>query len=101
MNLFMLSNAEWTGLGLTAADWCAVLALVGSLIATLIATLIKLIKVMNNLTISIDELNESNRKRDRAIDELTRHVQKHDEQFIRDEARLNQIAKQLERGSKQ
>lgn len=97
MNLFMLASSEWTGLGLTAADWCAVLALVGSLIATLI----KLIKVMNNLTISIDELNESNRKRDRAIDELTRHVQQHDKQFIKDEARLNQIAKQLERGSKQ
>lgn len=97
MNLFMLANAEWTGLGLTAADWCAVLALVGSLIATLI----KLIKVMNNLTISIDELNESNRKRDRAIDELTRHVQQHDKQFIKDEARLNQIARQLEGSSKQ
>lgn len=95
MNLFLLGNAEWTGLGLTAADWCAVLALAGSLIATLI----KLIKVMNNLTISIDELNESNRKRDRAIDELTRHVQQHDKQFIKDEARLNQIAKQLERKS--
>lgn len=97
MNLFMLAASEWTGLGLTAADWCAVLALVGSLIATLI----KLIKVVNNLTISIDELNESNRKRDQAIDELTRHVQKHDEQFIRDEARLNQIAKELEGSNKQ
>lgn len=93
----MLAASEWTGLGLTAADWCAVLALVGSLIATLI----KLIKVVNNLTISIDELNESNRKRDQAIDELTRHVQKHDEQFIRDEARLNQIAKELEGSNKQ
>ena len=93
----MLATSEWTGLGLTAADWCAVLALVGSLIATLI----KLIKVMNNLTISIDELNESNRKRDRAIDELTRHVQRHDEQFIKDEARLNQIAKELEGSNKQ
>ncbi|MCC4501824.1 DUF948 domain-containing protein [Limosilactobacillus reuteri] len=97
MNLFLTAASEWTGLGLTAADWCAVLALVGSLIATLI----KLIKVMNNLTISIDELNESNRKRDRAIDELTKHVQQHDEQFIRDEARLNQIAKQLEGSRKQ
>lgn len=56
---------------------------------------------MNNLTISIDELNESNKKRDHAIDELTKHVQQHDEQFIRDEARLNQIAKQLEGSRKQ
>lgn len=92
----LIAGAEWTGLGLTAADWCAVLALVGSVVMTLA----RLIKVMDKLSSSVDRLDESNGRRDQVIDELSRHIQKHDEQFIKDEARINEIAKEIEEGDR-
>lgn len=92
----LIAGSEWTGLGLTAADWCAVLALVGSVVMTLA----RLIKVMDKLSSSVDRLDESNGRRDKVIDELSRHIQKHDEQFIKDEARINELAEKIEKGDK-
>lgn len=90
------AGTEWTGLGLTAADWCAVLALIGSLIVTLV----RLIKVMDKLNNSVDRLDKSNDRRDKVIDEMSKHIQKHDEQFIKDEARINELAEKIEKGDK-
>ena len=85
--LIPLAAAQWTGLGLTVGDWTALVTLIGS-VAFMIY---KLGRIMARLNDSIDELNRQNAKRDASLDELTAHVQRHDQQFIRDEERINQL----------
>lgn len=83
----IIAAAQWTGLGLTVGDWTALITLLGS-VAFMIY---KLGRIMARLNDSIDELNRQNAKRDASLDELTAHVQRHDQQFIRDEERINQL----------
>lgn len=83
----IIAAAQWTGLGLTVGDWTALVTLIGS-VAFMIY---KLGRIMARLNDSIDELNRQNAKRDASLDELTAHVQRHDQQFIRDEERINQL----------
>lgn len=83
----IIAAAQWTGLGLTVGDWTALITLIGS-VAFMIY---KLGRIMARLNDSIDELNRQNAKRDASLDELTAHVQRHDQQFIRDEERINQL----------
>ena len=83
----IIAAAQWTGLGLTVGDWTALITLIGS-VAFMIY---KLGRIRARLNDSIDELNRQNAKRDASLDELTAHVQRHDQQFIRDEERINQL----------
>lgn len=83
----IIAAAQWTGLGLTVGDWTALITLIGS-VAFMIY---RLGRIMARLNDSIDELNRQNAKRDASLDELTAHVQRHDQQFIRDEERINQL----------
>lgn len=83
----IIAAAQWTGLGLTVGDWTALATLIGS-VAFMIY---RLGRIMARLNDSIDELNRQNAKRDASLDELTAHVQRHDQQFIRDEERINQL----------
>lgn len=83
----IIAANQWTGLGLTVGDWAALITLIGS-VAFMIY---KLGRIMARLNDSIDELNRQNAKRDASLDELTTHVQRHDQQFIRDEERINQL----------
>ena len=83
----IIAATQWTGLGLTVGDWTALVTLLGS-VAFMIY---RLGRIMARLNDSIDELNRQNAKRDASLDELTAHVQRHDQQFIRDEERINQL----------
>ena len=92
-NLFITAAAEWTGLGLTATDWIAVLTLVG----TLIGTLIKLIRVIDKLSNQLDDLHEANANLNQQYRQISEHLQRHDKQFIKDEMKLEKIRKEIGR----
>lgn len=98
------SNGEWVGMGMTAADWAAVITLLILLITTLGGLLIVVLRdkltnplslVIDKLSDSVDRLVKANDKRDQQYKELTEHVAKHDQQFVRDEERINEIYRQL------
>ena len=106
MGIFTLtaSAQEWTGLGLTAGDWCAVITLIILLITSLGGLLIVVLRdkltnplsdVITKLSDTVDRLIDANRQRDKQYEELTRHVAKHDRQFVRDEERINEIFHRL------
>lgn len=109
-NLYIASTTqEWTGLGLTAADWAAVITVIILIISTLSGLLILVLKdkltnplslVIDKLSDSVDRLVKANDKRDEQYKELTEHVAKHDRQFVRDEERINEIYRQLNTGGK-
>lgn len=91
---------EWTGLGLTASDWAAVITLLLLLITTLGGLLIVVLRdkltnplsrVIDKLSDSVDRLVKANDKRDKQYEELTEHVEQHDKQFIKDEAKINEM----------
>ena len=92
-NLFILGATEWTGLGLTATDWIAVLTLAG----TLIGTLIKLIRVIDKLSNQLDDLHEANKNLNQQYQQISEHLQRHDRQFIKDEMKLEEIRKEIGR----
>lgn len=101
------TTQEWTGLGLTASDWAAVITLLILLITTLGGLLIVVLRdkltnplsrVIDKLSDSVDRLVKANDKRDKQYEELTEHVAKHDQQFVRDEERINEIYRQLNNG---
>ena len=101
------ANREWVGLGMTAADWAAVITLLILLITTLGGLLIVVLRdkltnplslVIDKLSDSVDRLVKANDKRDQQYKELTEHVAKHDQQFVRDEERINEIYRQLNTG---
>ena len=92
-NLFILGATEWTGMGLTATDWIAVLTLVG----TLIGTLIKLIRVIDKLSNQLDDLHEANKNLNQQYQQISEHLQRHDRQFIKDEMKLEEIRKEFGR----
>ena len=103
------SAQEWTGLGLTAGDWCAVITLVVLLISSLGGLLIVVLRdkltnplsaVITKLSDTVDRLIDANRQRDRQYEELTRHVAKHDRQFVRDEERINEIFRRIKGDNK-
>lgn len=111
MGIFKLtaSAQEWTGLGLTAGDWCAVITLVVLLISSLGGLLIVVLRdkltnplsaVITKLSDTVDRLIDANRERDRQYEELTRHVAKHDRQFVRDEERINEIFRRIKGDNK-
>lgn len=94
------TSSEWTGLGLTASDWAAVITLLLLLITTLGGLLIivlrdkltnPLSRVIDKLSDTVDRLIEANTKRDEQYAELTKHVEQHDKQFIKDEAKINEM----------
>lgn len=101
------NNGEWVGMGMTAADWAAVITLLILLITTLGGLLIVVLRdkltnplslVIDKLSDSVDRLVKANDKRDQQYKELTEHVAKHDQQFVRDEERINEIYRQLNNG---
>lgn len=105
--MFAASNGEWVGMGMTAADWAAVITLLILLITTLGGLLIVVLRdkltnplslVIDKLSDSVDRLVKANDKRDQQYKELTEHVAKHDQQFVRDEERINEIYRQLNNG---
>ena len=100
-NLFMLGAAEWTGMGLTATDWVALITLAGSCIGLLIGA-IKLIDDLRHaiadLNDTIKDMNEANAKRDRDYQKLSEHLAKHDSQFVRDEERIAELFRLLNNG---
>lgn len=98
------NNGEWVGLGMTAADWAAGITVIILIISTLCGLLILVLKdkltnplsiVIDKLSDSVDRLVKANDKRDQQYKELTEHVAKHDQQFVRDEERINEIYRQL------
>lgn len=91
INSFIIAAAEWTGLGLTAADWVAILSLGGALIGTLI----KLIRVIDKLSSQLDDLHESNENLNNQYKDLAEHLQRHDQQFIKDEMRLEELRREV------
>lgn len=91
LNLCTIASAEWTGFGLTAADWVALLTLAG----TLIATLIKLIRVIDKLSSQLDDLHRSNENLNKQYRDLSEHLQRHDRQFIKDEMRLEELRREI------
>lgn len=102
------SANEWTGLGLTASDWAAVITLLLLLITTLGGLLIVVLRdkltnplsrVIDKLSDTVDRLIEANSKRDEQYAELTKHVEQHDKQFIRDEAKINEVFDLIKNGS--
>lgn len=104
-NIFTFASSEWTGLGLTAGDWAAVITLIILLITTLGGLLIIVLRekltnplseIITKLSDTVDRLIKANEKRDKQYDELTRHVAKHDRQFVRDEERIAEIFRRLE-----
>ena len=107
-NLCIASTAqEWTGLGLTASDWAAVITLLLLLISTLGGLLIivlrdkstnPLSRVIDKLSDTVDRLIEANTKRDEQYTELTKHVEQHDKQFIQDEAKINEVFDLIKNG---
>ena len=107
--IFTAASQEWTGLGLTAGDWCAVITLVVLLISSLGGLLIVVLRdkltnplsaVITKLSDTVDRLIDANRQRDRQYEELTRHVAKHDRQFVRDEERINEIFRRIKGDNK-
>ena len=105
--IFAASNGEWTGLGLTASDWAAVITLLLLLITTLGGLLIivlrdkltnPLSRVIDKLSDTVDRLIEANTKRDEQYAELTKHVEQHDKQFIQDEAKINEVFDLIKNG---
>lgn len=105
--VFAAANREWVGLGMTAADWAAVITVIILIISTLSGLLILVLKdkltnplsiVIDKLSDSVDRLVKANDKRDQQYKELTEHVAKHDQQFVRDEERINEIYRQLNTG---
>ena len=111
MGIFTLtaSAQEWTGLGLTAGDWCAVITLIILLITSLGGLLIVVLRdkltnplsdVITKLSDTVDRLIDANRQRDKQYEELTRHVAKHDRQFVRDEERINEIFRRIKGDNK-
>lgn len=110
MEMFTLtaSAQEWTGLGLTAGDWCAVITLIILLITSLGGLLIVILRdkltnplseVITKLSDTVDRLIEANKQRDEQYDELTKHVARHDKQFVRDEERIAEIFRRLKEGN--
>lgn len=107
--LYIASTAqEWTGLGLTASDWAAVITLLLLLISTLGGLLIVVLRdkltnplsrVIDKLSDTVDRLIEANTKRDEQYVELTKHVEQHDKQFIKDEAKINEMFDLIKNGS--
>lgn len=107
--LFIASTTqEWTGLGLTASDWAAVITLLLLLISTLGGLLIVVLRdkltnplsrVIDKLSDTVDRLIEANTKRDEQYAELTKHVEQHDKQFILDEAKINEVFDLIKNGS--
>lgn len=108
-NLYIASTTqEWTGLGLTASDWAAVITLLLLLISTLGGLLIVVLRdkltnplsrVIDKLSDTVDRLIEANTKRDEQYVELTKHVEEHDKQFIKDEAKINEMFDLIKNGS--
>lgn len=105
LNFCTTASSEWTGLGLTAGDWCAVITLIILLITSLGGLLIVVLRdkltnplsdVITKLSDTVDRLIKANEQRDKQYDELTRHVAKHDRQFVRDEERIAEIFRRLE-----
>lgn len=106
--LYIASTAqEWTGLGLTASDWAAVITLLLLLISTLGGLLIVVLRdkltnplsrVIDKLSDTVDRLIEANTKRDEQYVELTKHVEQHDKQFIQDEAKINEVFDLIKNG---
>ena len=98
---FIITAAEWTGLGLTAADWVALITLVGGLLGVLVGG-IKLIDdlrhAISDLNQTVKDMNEANDRRDADYRKMSNHLQKHDKQFIRDEERINEIFRLLKGG---
>ena len=101
MHLLILGAAEWTGMGLTATDWVALITLGGSCIGLLIGA-IKLIDDLRHaiadLNDTIKDMNEANAKRDRDYQKLSEHLAKHDSQFVRDEERIAELFRLLNNG---
>lgn len=107
--LYIASTAqEWTGLGLTASDWAAVITLLLLLISTLGGLLIVVLRdkltnplsrVIDKLSDTVDRLIEANTKRDEQYVELTKHVEQHDKQFILDEAKINEVFDLIKNGN--
>lgn len=102
------TTQEWTGLGLTASDWAAVITLLLLLISTLGGLLIVVLRdkltnplsrVIDKLSDTVDRLIEANTKRDEQYAELTKHVEQHDKQFILDEAKINEMFDLIKNGS--
>lgn len=102
--IFTAASQEWTGLGLTAGDWCAVITLIILLITSLGGLLIIVLRdkltnplsqVITKLSDTVDRLIEANRERDAQYEELTQHVAKHDKQFVRDEERIAELFRQI------
>lgn len=108
-NLYIASaSSEWTGLGLTASDWAAVITLLLLLITTLGGLLIVVLRdkltnplsrVIDKLSDTVDRLIEANTKRDEQYVELTKHVEQHDKQFILDEAKINEVFDLIKNGN--
>lgn len=100
-NLFITAGAEWTGLGLTATDWVALITLGGSCIGLLIGA-IKLIDDLRHaiadLNDTIKDMNKANEKRDRDYQKLSEHLAKHDSQFVKDEERIAELFRLLNNG---
>ena len=103
------TTQEWTGLGLTASDWAAVITLLLLLISTLGGLLIVVLRdkltnplsrVIDKLSDTVDRLIEANTKRDEQYVELTKHVEQHDKQFIKDEAKINKMFDLIKTGGK-
>lgn len=102
------TTQEWTGLGLTASDWAAVITLLLLLISTLGGLLIVVLRdkltnplsrVIDKLSDTVDRLIEANTKRDEQYVELTKHVEQHDKQFILDEAKINEVFDLIKNGN--
>lgn len=84
--------------GMTIGDWVALI----SLIASLLFGLYRIGKIMSRLSDSIDSLNkitkrinDDNNRRDRKLEDHERHLQRHDEQLIKDETVLSQVVEQI------
>lgn len=104
MNLFSYitcASSEWTGFGLTAGDWVAIITLIGGLLGLLIGA-IKLIDdlrhAISDLNDTVRAMNDANKQRDEDYKKMSDHLQRHDRQFVRDEERINEIFRLLKNG---
>lgn len=95
------ASAQLLLLGMTVGDWVALLTLIGSVGYSLY----RIGRIMSRLSDSIDTLNsitrrinDDNKARDEKLAEHDRHLQRHDEQLIKDEATLSHVIEQIENG---
>ena len=57
-------------------------------------------EVITRLSDTVDRLIDANKKRDEQYEQLTRHVAKHDQQFVRDEEKIAEIFRRLKGDNK-